>query len=471
LTIARNSLAGGAVESLEASAGHPPTTPRPFRRWRSVAKLLLGMVLVVISVVFGYQYGMEVRPSGGGTISVSDAGRCLDEGADLYFNVTLGTEAYLKRLGEWDKVKDRQNTTQVFVLSANTHVGAITDLRLDNNLLLHAGGRQYPAVGKTLATTKHHNTYLAFFPNRGMNGEPLFEGASGTFRVIIQNVGKLKSRIFTFSLPLPAQRGAIPLDWTQILMLVGATLAALLISCTPCMVGTLALGSITMGSGWSGSDVATAAEVRRAMMRKTAYFLGATAGGYLLIAVAVAEFGVGVADLRPIEIVGGVVLAGVGLSLLRGLRPVSWLTTRARALLPTRLVVEPEDDAGTVGAATSSAMGGSLAMLCSVAGAPTLAMSIVVPVMIYAGMGSLTWAFIILAVFLLISAVPFFLIATGLGEIIYSISTRWRGRLLFVNSILLMTLGTVMIINGDNVANVISAPAELVLDGWRWIAR
>ena len=64
---------------------------------------------------------------------------------------------------------------------------------------------------------------------------------------------------------------------------------------------------------------------------------------------------------------------------------------------------------------------------------------------------------------------PFILIATGIGELVYSISTRWRSKLLVANGLILMTLGTLMIFNSDHIANVISAPAELVLDAWKWV--
>jgi hypothetical protein len=444
-------------------------TPRPFDWRRSTLKIAVGCALVVVSLIFGYQYGMEVRPAGTGTISVSDAARCYQEGADLYFNVTLGTETYLKRLGEWDDAKERLRTAQVFVLSANTHVGAITQLRLDNRLFLYAGGREYPAIGKPLATTKHHNTYLAYFPLLGMDGQPLFEHQDGSFRIIIRNVGKLKSRIFTFSFPLPMFRQTAQLGFSQILMLLGAVLAALLISCTPCLVGTLALGSITMGTGWSASAQLSAADIRATMMRKTLYFLVAIVAGYLIIAAAVANFDVEVDDLKPMETVGGLVLIGIGLWLIRDLGPVALVVAQLRRRLPERWQRQAPDDDETVGAGASSAMGGSLAMLCSVAGAPTLATSVILPVMIYAGMYNLAWSFAIMAVFLVISAVPFFFIATGMGEIIYLISTRWRRRLLLANAVLLLMLGTIMTFNSDEVANVISAPAELILDSWKWL--
>ncbi|MEZ4270741.1 MAG: hypothetical protein R3C68_04710 [Myxococcota bacterium] len=443
--------------------------PQSFDWRRSVVKLVLGSVLVVGTLIFGYQFGMEVRPAGTGTISVSDAARCSREGADLYFNVTLGTESYLKRLGEWEAVKDRLRTTQVFILSANTHVGAITHLRLDNNLFLYASGREYPAIGKALATTKHHNTYLAFFPRLGMDGRPLFEEQEGSFRIVIRNVGKLKSRIFTFNFPLPMFRETMQLGFTQILMLLGAVLAALLISCTPCLVGTLALGSITMGTAWSESAKQSAAEVRAAMMRKTLYFLVAIIAGYLIIASAVTSLGVQVEDLKPMETVGGLVLFGLGLWFIRDVGPVAWAQRQIRRCLPQRWRKAKTEGGESVGAGASSAMGGSLAMLCSVAGAPTLTTSIVLPVMIYAGMANLAWTFAIMAVFLVISAVPFFFIATGMGEIIYSLSTRWRRKLVFVNATLLLMLGAIMTFNSDGVANVISAPADLILGAWQWL--
>jgi hypothetical protein len=456
--------------SMTTENGKDLVRPRGFDNRKSLVKLSVGFILVSVSLIFGYQYGMEVRPAGTGTISVSDAVQCIDQGADLYFNVTLGTDAYLKRLGEWENAEARLRTSKVFVLSANTHVGAITKLRLDDRVFLYAGGRQYPAVGKPMATTKHHNTYLAYFPSRGMDGEPLFEKEDGSFRIIIRDVGKLKSRIFEFYYPLPTARQGTDIDFAQVLMLMGAVIAALLIACTPCLVGTLALGSITIGSGWSERSQHSVPQVRAEMMRKTLYFLAAIVGGYLLIVVAIASLGVTVTDLRPVEVVGGLVLFALGASLLRNLKPFARLLDRVKRRMAHGSGSETADDGQSpVGAASSSAMGGSLAMLCSVAGAPTLATSIILPVMVYAGLTSLSWTFLIMALFLVVSAVPFLLIATGIGELVYSISARWRSKLLVANGLILMALGALMIFNGDNVANVISAPAELVLDAWKWV--
>lgn len=444
----------------------PPSTPRFSWRYSSL-KLIGGSAVVAVLLIIGYQFAGEIRPAGAGTISVSDALVCLENDADTYFNVTLGTKTYLERLGEWDRSRERLTTAVVFVLSANTHSGTIKDLKIDGKVFLAVDDNVYPAAGQVLGVTKHHNTYLAFFPRFDMHGKDMFDRKSGTFDIIIEDVGKLEERVFTFHHPLPTGTGTSDLGFKQILMLLGAVLAALLISCTPCLFGSLTLGSLTMGTSIPEEHERALVEVRSQMMRRTMYFLVATVVGYLGIVIVINQFGVTVDDLRPVEIIGGLVLVGIGLMLARDLRPMAWALARLRRAF--RRADEREDTA--VGPGSSSAMGGSLALLCSVAGAPTLTTSIVLPVMVYAGMTSISWAFLIMLLFLVISAVPFFFVAMGIGELLYSVSTRWRARLMLANSLLLITLGGIMIFEGEMVADIISLPADAVLSTWRWVSR
>jgi hypothetical protein len=114
-------------------------------------------------------------------------------------------------------------------------------------------------------------------------------------------------------------------------------------------------------------------------------------------------------------------------------------------------------------------MGVSLAMVCSVAGAPTLTTAIIFPVMIYAGLNDIYWSLLILLTYLVVTAVPFLLIAMGLGEALLNISMRLRHRLLIANAFLLIGLGAMLLLSPETVAGVLSAPARLIVEPMSWI--
>jgi hypothetical protein len=69
-----------------------------------------------------------------------------------------------------------------------------------------------------------------------------------------------------------------------------------------------------------------------------------------------------------------------------------------------------------------------------------------------------------LLAYLVVTAVPFFLIAIGLGEYLYNISFKLRNRLLVANAFVLIGLGAMLIISPEGVAGVLSYPARLILD-------
>ena len=297
----------------------------------------------------------------------------------------------------------------------------------------------------------------------------MFQRENGTFDVLIRDVGIFPERVFTFNYPVPAEGGTSRPSLARLAMLIGAAMAAMLVSCTPCLVGLLAVGSLTMGTAWSPAQREAMAEVRAEMVRKTLYYLIALVVVYITIAVVIS-----VERLRPVELVGGAILLLVGLSFLRSWGPASWLEgALIRAVLRVvpgfRRYVMGRTPDPKFGADASTAMGGSLAMVCSVAGAPTLSTAIILPVMIYAGLSDLYWSLLILAVYLAICAVPFFLIAIGLGEFLYTASLRLRHGLLVGNSFLLIGLGVLLIGDPQALADALSAPARLLLEPFRWV--
>ncbi len=282
-----------------------------------------------------------------------------------------------------------------------------------------------------------------------MRGQPLFEKKSGSFSVLITGVD-VPERTFTFNYPLPRSSafGQLP----QLLMLLGSALVALLVACTPCLTGSMSVGALTMGVS-RGNDPESAASARKRVLKTTLSFLATMVGAYWLIALASSVFGLRAEDLRVSEMIGGAILMLIGLGFL-------WTWIRPR------LVRVPAGDGdGALSAGQSSAVGASLAMVCSVAGAPTLSAAVIVPLLVYAGINDWYWSGLILLVYLVVMAIPFFLIATGLGEHLARASIRWRQGLLVVNAFLLVGLGLLLLFSQETVADVISAPVRFMLRG------
>jgi cytochrome c biogenesis protein CcdA len=441
-----------------------------------LAKLFTGAAIVAGLLVIGYRFGGAGISSQdtGSTISVSDAEECFRAGGTIYFNVTYGTQTYLEKVGLWEGAKDRLRYSQPFVFNASTHVGTIRDLTLDDKVFLVADGRRYPAVGQSIESTTHHDTWLLFLPRYDVEGTPIFEGDSGGFEIVIEGVDIPAVRNFAFSLPLPVTGAGRSLEPARILMLVGAAMAAMLLTCTPCLVGSLTIGTLTMGSAW-GSDAQTAAkEIRSDMIKKTLIYLGALVVAYAAVAMASSVFDVSLEDIRIVEVMGGVLLVVVGLSFLRSWRPVVWLENGFVKLLlrvypGMREYVTADEPEPVVGSGSSSAMGASLAMVCSVAGAPTLTTAIIFPVMIYAGLNDIYWSLLILFVYLLVTAIPFLLIGVGLGEFLMNLSLAWRQKLLVANAFVLVALGAMLLLSPEAVAGVLSAPARLLIGSFSWL--
>jgi cytochrome c biogenesis protein CcdA len=435
-----------------------------------LAKLGIGFTLVIILLVIGYRFGgsgVSDRDQGG-TINVSDAEVCLRAGGTIYFNVTYGTETYLKKIGLWESAEPKLNYSQPFVFSASTHVGTIMDLDLEGKVFLNYEGVNYPAVGKAISSTTHHNTWLIFLPKFDMQGESIFSHEQGAFEIYIEGVDIPEHRVFHFNFPLPLAAGT-QISPERILMLVGATMAAMLLTCTPCLVGSLTVGSLAMGSVW-GSDTEHSAEtIRKQMVRQTLYYLGALVLGYAAVAIAASAFEVSLENIRPIEVMGGVLLVIVGLIFLRSWNPIIQLENAIVRLIVklfpkfSTFTTEDEPDAN-MGSSSSTAMGASLAMVCSVAGAPTLTTAIIFPVMIFAGLNDIYWSLLILLAYLVVTAIPFFFIAIGLGEFLYNLSVTLRNRLLVANAFVLIGLGAMLIVSPEDVAGVLSIPARLILE-------
>lgn len=435
-----------------------------------IYKLAIGSAIIIALLVIGYRFGGKGISGSGdrGTISVSDAEVCLRAGGTIYFTVTYGTETYLQKLGLWEDAQPKLRYSQPFVLNASTHVGTIRDLSLEGKIFLVAEDIRYPTVGQPIASSTHHDTWLVFLPKFDMDGEPIFDRDTGSFTIFIEGVDIPAVREFTFNYPLPIANGQM-VEPAQLLMIIGATMAAMLLTCTPCLVGSLTVGSFAMGSAWGDDTEDTAKEIRAKLVKQTVYYLIALIIGYAAVAIAASAFNVTLEDIRPIEVMGGALLVILGASFLRSWQPVIWMENQfvkgiLRVFPSFRQFVTAEESEPGLMPLSSSAMGASLAMVCSVAGAPTLTTAIILPVVIFAGLNDIYWSLLILFIYLVITALPFYLISVGLGEFLMKLSMAWRHKLLIANGFVLVALGAMLILSPEAVASVLSAPARLIIE-------
>jgi cytochrome c biogenesis protein CcdA len=231
------------------------------------------------------------------------------------------------------------------------------------------------------------------------------------------------------------------------------------------------VGSLTTGTAARGSE--SLARLKSALVRQTIVYLAALVAMYLVVAVAVGLFKLQGDALRPVEIAGGLVLLVVGLGLLRD-TPLAWRLRRRLSRLAAVALRGSSANADaplspSLGRGTASAMGASLAMVCSVAGAPTLSTAMLLPLLVYAGLSEPIWAFLILSAYLVVSAIPFFFVAVGLGEFMLTASARMQGALTTVSAVMLIGLGALLVVSPAAVAGLVASPARLMLLPLRWL--
>lgn len=424
-------------------------------------KLLLGSGLIASIMIFGFIVGGgAVKYSDEeGSISVSDLYFCIGR-SNIYFVVTLGTEDYLKTLGLWEEVKSKLRMAQPFVITANTHVGTIRDLRLDDRVFLRSDGVEYPSLGKPVSLTTHHNTYIVFFPKYDMYGKPLFEREEGKFEVIIRGVD-IEERVFTFYHPLPIAKER-SLDVVKVMMLVTVAIAGLSLACSPCLLGAMTVGSVAVASSHGPKSSYVRARIRNTILKNTLYFLLALIASYLAIAIVTNVLGIRVERLRPVEAAGGFILLVFGLAFLRLWGPVAMVENKVASLVTSRYpkfskYVSEDIPNSSLDPKLSSTIGSCLSLVCSTAGAPTLSTSIVLPLMVYAGLTGIEWSFLILVIYLIAVSVPFILVTVGLGEFLITHAHKAINKVLIIDGFLLVVVGILLLLGPSTVLDALSS--------------
>jgi hypothetical protein len=231
----------------------------------------------------------------------------------------------------------------------------------------------------------------------------------------------------------------------------------------------MAVGSLTISA--TSNPGAEAARRRRSLLIKnTAYFLASLVASYMAVAVVTNVLKVNIAALRPIEALGGAIILVFGLAFLRLWGPVARLENAFAGLilrLHPRFSRYVEEDIAqpSLNPRLASTVGSCLSLVCSTAGAPTLSTSIVLPLMVYAGLSGLEWSFLILLAYLVAVSIPFLLVTVGLGELLLTRAYRLVGRVLVVNGFLLTGVGVLLVAGPNTVIEVLLALVRLLFYG------
>lgn len=324
----------------------------------------------------------------------------------VFFTVRYATPGYAEKLGIPEELLRRRGNSQLFVVSANVHRGALKGLTLERKVfLVDAEGRRYPSIVQPFLSSDHHKIFLAYFPRRNMRGEPLFEG-EGFFDLQIE--GFSQSRTFRFATPFPPE--SVP-NVKNLLMLTVAVTGLLILSLSPCAISTYSFMTYIF---------ATTTGRTRLVGKILAFGLGYTAilllgGGFILaFSSQMTRFP---ALLRPVEIAAGIFVLLVALSLLLPRKPASPTPTFAERL---SRAWTPEG-----GLVSHFLLGLSLAVGCLQC-MGTVGLSLLLPLLAYSGLTSWFWGLTLLGIFALGLLVPFLLAAFGLEGALPSLASRVR---------------------------------------------
>lgn len=237
--------------------------------------LISGIVFLLAIFVVGIYLVPRLQAGSASTARQSDAGRVSL--SDVYVDVTYATPQFVKRVKLEPYVAQYENRAQPFLIGINTHVGTIADLDLRGKVLLEdSKGERFPSLGTPVVLSEHHNMYLLVFPLVDNNGEAIFSGKRGHFRLIVKDVGKTGERAFEWKLPVVEPEPVRTVAST--LMLVLGVVGALLVILSPCAIElttyyTGIIAGVVSSAAISEKSARIPAAVRGRILRNLAAFV------------------------------------------------------------------------------------------------------------------------------------------------------------------------------------------------------
>lgn len=179
-------------------------------------------------------------------------------------------------------------------------------------------------VARQAVSSQHHTTWLFLIPRYNQRGEPLVERDGGYVKFLVRDAGP-GPEVREFRLDLPLSESS-PGPLMAYLLIPLAVAGLLMYAVSPCAVGNFALASVIM----------TASGSRRQRWLNMASFGGGYVTALLLGGTALLVLGTRLNTdpfwTRPLEIVGGLIMALLGLWLLAspgwGPSPPCWAACR-----------------------------------------------------------------------------------------------------------------------------------------------
>lgn len=192
-----------------------------------------GVLLLLVVFIIGIYIVPRAQAGGPKTARQSDAAKVPI--SDVYLDITYATPDFVKRVKLEPYLGSHANRAQPFLIGINTHVGSIEHLDLRGKVhLLDSDGSVFPAIGEPVVVSEHHNMYLLAFPLLDHHGKPIFAANRGSFRLVVNNVGKTPERVFQWKLPVVEQTPARTLANALIMAL--SVIGALMVILSPCAI-------------------------------------------------------------------------------------------------------------------------------------------------------------------------------------------------------------------------------------------
>jgi cytochrome c biogenesis protein CcdA len=192
-----------------------------------------GVLLLLVVFVIGIYIVPRAQAGGPKTARQSDAARVPI--SDVCLDITFATPDFIKRVKLEPYLGSHEKRAQPFLIGVNTHVGSIEQLDLRGKVHLQdSDGNLFPAIGEPVVVSEHHNMYLLAFPLLDHRGKPIFAAERGSFRLVVNGVGKTAQRTFEWKLPVVEETPARTLANALIMAL--SVIGALMVILSPCAI-------------------------------------------------------------------------------------------------------------------------------------------------------------------------------------------------------------------------------------------
>lgn len=369
-------------------------------RWRLAAGLMLLVVLFFAGSYLYPRVQMAAQP-----FSVSDIGAGGRE--NLYFQLVKPSGGLLHRLGVDDEDWQRQNA-DAYVMTVNAHSGDIRDWDLGERLSVQdESGVQYPVSVTKQLSSQHHTTWLTLVPSRDQNGELFSEREGGQLDFVIADASS-DGRARVLTMPLGVD-DSVTSPWMAYVVVPLAVAGVLMYSVSPCAIGNFAIASV----------ITAASPTRRRRWTNIGAFGIGYIAALLLAGITFLILGSRIEAepywLRRIELVGGFVIAALGLWLLTSPGVGLFNGVMDRVYDRAGREAARADAEGGISATGSFILGIGLSLGCASC-VGIVGLTLLMPLLTMLGAASMSVVFAAFGILAFGYLLPFVLVVTGLPE-------------------------------------------------------